>query len=281
MRGAITTIALLATALIAVTAQGTAQERRGFSAAFYDVDCLYDTIPSRFYDDSDYTPQGRLRWDGSRYRRKVEATARVIDSLATDVVALYGVENEQVVRDISAACRSDYAYLHRTCDAENGLDFALLYFVDRFVPDRVIRWNNALAIHGTTGGTPLTLVIMHRCSSLGVLAARLEEEYGTEDNNIIMMGMPNKLNFPEYGLRDATLRAEKAGRGNSCEGGRWRMRDRIATNLSGITVCDVFATRRMLTRAGHPAPTYDRTRYVGGCGRYLPLFIYFDETFAY
>lgn len=276
MKAALTTIALTVCCCI----HCAAQHPQGFSAAFYDADCLYDTIPSRFYDDSDYTPQGRLRWDSGRYGRKVEVVARVVDSLGTDVVALYGVENEQVVRDIAAACSSDYAYVHATADADNGLDFALLYFGDRFVPERTMRWRNALCVHGSAAGAPLTIVITHRCTSLGVLAARLRQMYG-EDNNIMVMGTPNKLNFPEYGLCDATAAAERAGRGNSCTAGRWRMRDRIATNMSGIAVCDVYAARWMLTRTGEPAPTYDRTKYCGGCGRYLPLFIYFDETFAH
>lgn len=32
-----------------------AQQRTGF--AYYDLDRLYDTIPSLFYDDTDYTPK--------------------------------------------------------------------------------------------------------------------------------------------------------------------------------------------------------------------------------
>ena len=186
------------------------------------------------------------------------------------------------MRDITAACRCDYAYVHATSDSDNGLDFALLYFGDRFMPERTIRWSNALAIRGTACGRPLTIVITHRCSSLGVLTTRLREMYGaTEDNNIMIMGTPNKLNFPEYGLHDATALAERAGRGNTVRAGNWQMRDRIATNVSGIANCDVYAARWLLTRAGEPAPTYDRSRYVGGCGRYLPVFIYFDKTFAY
>ena len=186
------------------------------------------------------------------------------------------------MRDITAACSSDYAYVHVTSDSDNGLDFALLYFGDRFMPERTIRWSDALAIRGTACGRPLTIVITHRCSSLGALTARLREMYGaTEDNNIMIMGTPNKLNFPEYGLRDATARAERAGRGNTVRAGIWQMRDRIATNVSGIANCDVYAARWLLTRTGEPAPTYDRSRYVGGCGRYLPVFIYFDETFAH
>ena len=45
--------------------------------AFYDVDRLYDTVPALFYDDSDYTPEGRLRWTAARYERKIRNTAAV------------------------------------------------------------------------------------------------------------------------------------------------------------------------------------------------------------
>ena len=105
--------------------------------AFYDADCLYDTVPSPFGNDTRYLPQGEMRWTGERYRRKVMQTAAVIDSLGLPLVGLYGVENESVVRDVAAACKGDYAYLFRTTDSYNGLDFALFYFGDRFFPDRV------------------------------------------------------------------------------------------------------------------------------------------------
>ena len=102
--------------------------------AFYDVDRLYDTVPALFYDDSDYTPEGRLRWTAARYERKIRNTAAVIDSMALPIVALWGVENEQVVRDLAAACRGDYSYLHRTLNSLDGMDFALLYYGDLFYP---------------------------------------------------------------------------------------------------------------------------------------------------
>ena len=105
--------------------------------AFYDADFLYDTVPSPFGNDTRYLPQGEMRWTGERYRRKVMQTAAVIDSLGLPLVGLYGVENESVVRDVAAACKGDYAYLFRTTDSYNGLDFALFYFGDRFFPDRV------------------------------------------------------------------------------------------------------------------------------------------------
>ena len=96
--------ALLLSGIRCVLAQpriGIAQPRIGI--AYCDLDHLYDTIPALFYDDSDYTPGGRLAWDTERYRRKIARTAAVIDSMRMPLVALWSVENEAVVRDIAAA----------------------------------------------------------------------------------------------------------------------------------------------------------------------------------
>ena len=83
-----------------------AQQRTGF--AYYDLDRLYDTIPSLFYDDTDYTPEGRLRWSGERYRAKVERAGAVIGRMAMPLAGVYGVENEEVVKDLVRA--SDLPY---------------------------------------------------------------------------------------------------------------------------------------------------------------------------
>ena len=71
-----------------------AQPRIGI--AYCDLDHLYDTIPALFYDDSDYTPGGRLAWDTERYRRKIARTAAVIDSMRMPLVALWSVENDKL-----------------------------------------------------------------------------------------------------------------------------------------------------------------------------------------
>lgn len=124
-----------------------AQPRIGI--AYCDLDHLYDTIPALFYDDSDYTPGGRLAWDTERYRRKIARTAAVIDSMRMPLVALWSVENEAVVRDIAAACRGDYSYLHQTLNSLDGMDFALLYYGDLFDPHYEEPGRRYLYIEGT------------------------------------------------------------------------------------------------------------------------------------
>ena len=82
MRG----LLLALTFIVCCAAQAVSQER--FGVAYYDVDKFYDTIPSKFYDDRAYTPDGKLGWSAERYRRKVDNVARVVDSMAMPVIVL-------------------------------------------------------------------------------------------------------------------------------------------------------------------------------------------------
>ena len=51
---------------------------------------------------------GRLRWSGERYRAKVERAGAVIGRMAMPLAGVYGVENEEVVKDLHRQ------YLHST-----------------------------------------------------------------------------------------------------------------------------------------------------------------------
>lgn len=271
MRGAILTLLMV----VGFAAQAVAQGE--FGVAYYDVERFYDTEPSKFYDDRDYTPDGRLRWTTERYRHKVENIARVIDSMRMPVVMLYGVENEQVVRDIVATANEDYAYLHRTQDYNNGLDFAMLYFADRFFVDKVTSWRGALCVEGEANGQPLTIVATSRCSSLGVLFE--ERNLLREGNRVVVLGEPSRRRFQTLGLKDCSTMAERAGRGNIFRSGRWVMRDRVASNISANDGCDVYVKSWLLDANGLPKPTFGGGKYRGGYSISLPIYIYFEEIF--
>ena len=51
---------LLALLAVAYSVSLTAQP---LHFGYYEVDHLYDTLPSPFYNDTDYTPEGRYRWN--------------------------------------------------------------------------------------------------------------------------------------------------------------------------------------------------------------------------
>lgn len=260
-------------AILLLVCGARAQAQRSFDVAFCDVENLYDTIPSSLYDDSDYTPRGRLRWDTARYSQKIKDVARLLDSLSLPVVALWGVENEQVVRDIAIQTKGDYAYIHRTHDYSDGLDFALFYYGDRFFPERVTPWRGALCVEGRADGRDVAIVVNHRSTSLGVLIS----ERGLNENGriVIVLGIPSQNNISSFGLQDHALEAERAGRGTSYRESGWEMLSRIASSWGGEVRCDVYAARWLLDERGGVRPTYKGGRYYGGVSSSLPIFAQF------
>lgn len=265
---------LLAILMFPGTGGLRAQTRLG--VAFYDTDHLYDTVPALFYNDEKYTPDGELHWTAARYDRKIAAIASVIDSLGMPLVGLAGVENEQVVRDLAARCTAPYCYLHRTLNTLDGLDLALLYYGDLFVPDRIETGWGYLLVEGELAGRPVAIVLSRQSRFVpGLLEELRERRPGVP---LLAMGRTETVAPARFGLRDALRRAERAGRGNVRSRSGWRMRDRILIDTAlQVAGGDVYARRRLFDeRTSSPLPTYRRTRYVGGAGYALPVFAYLE-----
>lgn len=256
-----------------LTVQLPAQRRVGF--AYYDVDGLYDTLPSPFYDDSDHTPQGRLRWDSDKYDTQTRKTAAVIDSMSLPIVALFGVENEQVVRDIVSKCRGDYCYIHRTLNRLDGLDFALLYYGDVLFPKRVNTGYDYMLVEAAIAGRDYAILLTHRSRFTGEIITELQQDQ--PDRLIIVAGDVYRLDYRRFPLAEATARAEHAGRGNAMFRRGWTMADRIFVDKRLDADCDVYARRWLLDGKGAPAAVYNRNSYTGGYGRRLPIFCYMCE----
>lgn len=268
---------LFALLLLLLFGGGTlrAQERVGF--AYCDLDRLYDTIPALFYDDSDYTPQGRLRWDGARYRAKVGRAAELLDCMAMPLVGLYGVETEAVVRDLITASGRPYCYVHRTLNSLDGMDFALLYYGDRFFPGRIESGRGYLCVEGLFDGEPLAVLLVRGERFLAELVGEVRER--CPGVRILCAGKLSPAAAAAAGLEDLLLPAERRGRGNSHFRGGWRLHDRILADAALRTLrADVYVRREWLDRrSGTPLPTYRGTRHVGGLGRYLPIFSYIER----
>lgn len=249
-----------------------AQKRIGF--AYYDLDRLYDTIPSLFYNDTDYTPDGHLHWNHERYRVKVELVAKTIVRMEMPLVGLYGVENEAVVKDLVQASSLPYSYIHRTLNSLDGMDFALLYYGDRFFPERIEEGYGYLCIEGTMDDNPLAILLTRG----NRFAAELIEEIRDRTPNvrILCAGKLPAHAANDLQLQDALAQAENQGRGNAYSQRGWWLHDRILTDRSfSILRADIFARRDMLDpHSGAPRPVYYRKSYAGGSGHYFPIFLY-------
>ncbi len=149
------------------------------SVAFWNVENFYDTIPSLFHDDSEYTPFGVRKWNTERYTMKVRNLARVVDDMAADIVGIAEVESETAVRDLVMALKTDYNYIHRSSSDSRGMDVALLYKGDKFFPAevRLVKsgiWRELLHVSGELMGERVEVIVCHMASNMNAYTSRLQ-----------------------------------------------------------------------------------------------------------
>lgn len=153
-------------AILLLSAPGRVAAQQRASVGFWNVENLYDTIPSLFYDDMSYTPGGRLAWNTERYETKLSNLSRVIGDAGFDVLGLAEVENEGVVRDLVNILADDYNYVHFTSGDRRGIDLALLYKGDKFFPERAALINSGatrefLHVKGELIGEKVNILVCH------------------------------------------------------------------------------------------------------------------------
>lgn len=287
--------------LLFSAAAAVAQNRNMTAVAFYNVENLYDTLPSRFYDDTPFTPQGRKGWNTERYARKIVNIGRVIDEMSADVLGLAEVENEAVVRDLVNSLSTDYNYIHASTSDSRGMDLAVLYKGDRFFPDSVSLVNSKvgrefLYVRGQYCGADVQFVFCHLPSRLNkpdycekafyelhrLIYDLLDEK---PDANVIVLGDFNaspveklmRLYMGRSGAKDAFMTCVlndvyRSGFGSYFADGTWLLFDNIFVNPdffrnSGFKLADagVYAQPYMLHLAS------DGKTLVGGGRRNVPL----------
>jgi len=291
------TIVILLTTAFAAAARGPVM-------MFYNVESLYDTLPSPFYNDSDYTPEGRYRWNTERYGRKLDGLASVIDSAAADLTALAEVENENVVRDLMMRLKTDYNYIHRTSSDYRGMDLALLYKGDRFFPDRtrLVRSGSGrqfLYIRGRLCGERIDLILCHLPSRLGRserqekamrrLASFVDSLQSADTAaRIVVAGDFNATPSQKISrrlmpavLKPLLLEAERRGEGTIVYDGRWQMLDNYWVDGDAFedARAEVYIREELLegTRSGGTRPhrTFRSGAYTGGASDHLPIILIF------
>ena len=280
--------------------EDAAAQHRKVSAAFYNVENLFDTISSPFRNDSDFTPSGRYRWDAERYRTKLSRIARTIDDAGFDIVALAEVESERAVRDLTATLADDYNFIHRTTSDRRGIDIALLYKGDKFFPSEVSQIPSGtsrefLFVRGDLIGHETGLLVCHLPSKfndksyrtraavrLAAVADSLLCKAGCE--RLLVMGDFNgELHEPTFRkafgrgrngayaegkFRNALHECARGGLGSYCCNGQWLLYDNIlvSESLAGdkglhITQAGVFVRKYLLTGDGADTPSRERRGY--------------------
>jgi endonuclease/exonuclease/phosphatase family metal-dependent hydrolase len=289
---------VLTVVLLAACATLCAQKR--VSVAFWNVENLYDTLPSLFYDDRDYTPKGSQRWGAERYGAKLRNLARVLDDMAADVVGLSEVESETAVRDLVMALSTDYNYIHRPTGDSRGMDVAMLYKGDKFFPETIKQAGvgvrrQFLVVTGELLGEQVTLVVCHLASNLndyryrlrsfealrGVLEELLEDDPAA---NVLVVGDMNatpservvrrtlgSVRSPYDFVYNPLWEQHKTGKGSYNYRDRWYLYDWMLVSPAlargrGLTAieADIFAKDYMTTRTSPYSPPKPLRTFTAG-----------------
>lgn len=101
---------------------------------FYNVENLFDTYDDTLTDDNAFLPGGLMRWNVTRYRKKINSLYKVISAAGEwDSPAIIGfceVENRKVLEDLiydTYLSKLNYSIIHEESPDRRGIDVCLLY----------------------------------------------------------------------------------------------------------------------------------------------------------
>ncbi len=125
-------LSLLLSAII-VQAQ---EESRVFTAAWWNVENLFDLRDDPATNDDDFTPQGEMHWTRRKLNAKLQGIYKTLTMMdLPDVVGFAEVENKYVLRELCQGTplgQVPYRYVHYDSPDRRGIDVALIYRTDRF-----------------------------------------------------------------------------------------------------------------------------------------------------
>ena len=170
-----------------LTATAQSQEKKQqfstFSAAWWNVENLFDLRDDPKTNDDEFTPQGERHWTRRRLDAKMQGIYKTLVMMdLPDVVGFAEVENNFVLRELcqhTPLVQVPYRYVHYDSPDRRGIDVALIYRTDRFsVTDsrKVVVSDSAagfftrdiLVVEGVTAvGDTVCLIVNHWPSKKG------------------------------------------------------------------------------------------------------------------
>lgn len=112
------------------------QELSTFTAAWWNVENLFDLRDDPNTNDDEFTPTGDRHWTRHRLDTKLQGLYKTLVMMdLPDVVGLAEVENKYVLRELCQGtpfAQIPYRYVHYDSPDRRGIDVALIYRTDRF-----------------------------------------------------------------------------------------------------------------------------------------------------
>ena len=109
-------------------------ETKSLRLMFYNVENLFDINDDPLTDDNAFLPDGLMRWNSTRYRKKINSLYKVITAAGEwDPPAIIGfceIENRKVLEDLifsTYLSKMNYSIIHEESPDRRGIDVCLIY----------------------------------------------------------------------------------------------------------------------------------------------------------
>ncbi len=100
---------------------------------FYNVENLFDTFDDTLKNDNDFLPEGVMKWNYSRYKRKINSLYKTIVAAGNwdppQIVAMCEVENREILEDLiygTYLSKFKYRIIHEESPDPRGIDVCLI-----------------------------------------------------------------------------------------------------------------------------------------------------------
>ena len=104
---------------------------------FYNVENLFDIVDDPLTDDNEFLPSGLMRWNQSRYYKKINSVYKTIIAAGEwnppAIIGLCEIENRKVLDDlVNGTYLSNYGYgiIHEESPDPRGIDVCLIFRKD-------------------------------------------------------------------------------------------------------------------------------------------------------
>lgn len=160
-----------------------------FGVAFYNLENLFDTINNNGKYDLEFSPEGKNRWDGKKYKQKLKNMSYAISQMTTKltpqgpaIIGVSEIENKSVLDDLvkqEAIKDRMMQVIHHDSPDRRGVDVALLYNPRFFKPINVtnhtlrieglsnFRTRDQMCVVGLLGGERVGVIVNHWPSRRG------------------------------------------------------------------------------------------------------------------
>ena len=125
--------------LLAIKNSGYSQDVsiRPVRLMFYNVENLFDVFNDSLKADSDFLPGGPMRWNNTRYNRKINSLYKTIVAAGSweppEIVAMCEVENRDILEDLvygTYLSKFNYRIIHEDSPDTRGIDVCLIYRIE-------------------------------------------------------------------------------------------------------------------------------------------------------